>query len=130
MKAAIGEGATESLMEEEEEQRDLGSFRCETVGVAGSVTLEQAVALELAQVVAELVEAVGLSGEVEAGEHGVVDLLGGPAANLSAAMQEGFEEADEAGVGGLCAGVGGRDAGDREGKALEQWEVDMNIEPL
>ena len=57
MKAAVGEGATESLMEEEEEQRDLDSFRCETVGVAGSVTLEQAVALELAQVVAELVEA-------------------------------------------------------------------------
>src|ERR1700740_1685283 len=41
MKAAVGEGATESLMEEEEEQRD--PFRCETVGVAGSVTLEQAV---------------------------------------------------------------------------------------
>jgi hypothetical protein len=34
---------------------------------------------------------------VEAGEDGVVDLLGGPAAKLSAAVQEDFEEADEAG---------------------------------
>ena len=52
-------------------------------------------ALELAQIVAELVQAVGSGGEVEACEDGVVDLLGGPAANLSAAMQEDFEEADE-----------------------------------
>ena len=40
-------------------------------------------ALELAQVVAQLVEAVGAVGEVEGGEDGVVDLLGGPAADVS-----------------------------------------------
>ena len=42
---------------------------------------------------------------MEAGEDGVVDLLGGPAANLSAAMQEDFEEADETGVVNLDAGI-------------------------
>ena len=56
------------------------------VGVAGSVTLQQGVGFELAQVVAELVQAVGCVGEVEGSEDGVVDLLGGPAADLTAAM--------------------------------------------
>src|SRR5215471_835980 len=87
-------------------------------------------ALELAQVVAELVQAVGSGGEVEAGEDGVVDLLGGPAANLSAAMQEDFEEADEARIVDLDPWIANRADGDRESKALEQREVDMNIEPL
>ena len=60
----------------------------------------------------------------------MVDLLGGPAANLSAAMQEDFEEADQTRVVDLDAGIADRADGDREGKALEQREVDMNIEPL
>jgi hypothetical protein len=46
------------------------------------------VSLEPAEIVAELVGPVGVLGEVEGGEDGVVDLLGGPAAELSAAMQE------------------------------------------
>jgi hypothetical protein len=36
------------LVEEQEEQRDLDPFRCETVGVTGAIALEQPVALELA----------------------------------------------------------------------------------
>ena len=39
METAVGEGAAESFVEEEEEQRHLDSFRRETVGVAGAVTL-------------------------------------------------------------------------------------------
>ena len=65
-------------------------------------------ALELAQVVAELVQAIGIGGEVEAGEDGVVDLLSGPAANLSAAVQEDFEKADEACVVDLDPGIADR----------------------
>ena len=87
-------------------------------------------AFELAEIVAQLVQAIGTGGEVEAGENGVVDLLGGPAAHLGAAMQEDFEEADKTGVVDLDAGIADRANGDREGKALEQREVDMNIEPL
>jgi hypothetical protein len=45
-----------------------------------------------------VVQAVGSCGEVEAGEDSVVDLGGGPAANLSAAVQEDFEEANEVGI--------------------------------
>ena len=47
---------------------------------------------------AELVEAVGTLGQVEAGEDGVVDPLCRPAAEVTAAMQEDLEEADGTGV--------------------------------
>ena len=74
MEAAVGERAAEPFVEEQKEQRDLNPFGGEPVGVAGAVTLQQTVAFELAQVVAELVEAVGGVGEVEGGEDGAVDL--------------------------------------------------------
>jgi hypothetical protein len=43
---------------------------------------------EFAQVVAELVETVTFTGEMEGGEDGLVDLIGSPAADVSAAMEE------------------------------------------
>ena len=55
MEAAVGERAAEPFVEEQKEQRDLNPFGGEPVGVAGAVTLQQTVAFELAQVVAELV---------------------------------------------------------------------------
>ena len=58
VKAAVGEWAAEPFVKEEEEQGHVDALRGETVGVAGSITLQQAVAFELAQVVAQLVEAV------------------------------------------------------------------------
>ena len=130
MEAAVGERAAEPLVEEQKEQRDLNPFGGEPVGVAGAVTLQQTVAFELAQVVAELVEAVGGVGEVEGGEDGAVDLLGGPAADMTAAMQEDFKEADDARVVDLDAGIADRADGDRQGEALQEREVDVDVEPL
>ena len=65
MEAAMGERAAEPFVEEEEEQGYLDTFRGKAVGVSGSIALQQPVAFELAQVVAELVQAVGPVGEVE-----------------------------------------------------------------
>ena len=79
MEAAMGERAAEPFVEEEEEQGHLDTFRGEAVGVSGSIPLQQTVAFELAQVVAQLVETVALVREVEGGEDGLVDLLGGAA---------------------------------------------------
>ena len=56
MEAAMGERAAEPFVEEEEEQGHLDAFRGEAVGVSGSITLQQTVTFELAQVVAQLVE--------------------------------------------------------------------------
>jgi hypothetical protein len=55
VEAAVGEGAAEAFVEEQKKQGDLNPLGGETVGVAGAVTLQQPVALQLAQVVAELV---------------------------------------------------------------------------
>ena len=91
VKAAVGKRAAEPFVKEQEEQGDLNPFWGETVGVAGSVTLQQPVGFELAQVVAELVQPVGAVGEVEGGEDGVVDVLGGPATDLTTAVQEDLD---------------------------------------
>src|ERR1700732_776485 len=88
VEAAVGERAAEPLVEEEEEQGHLDAFRGETVGVSGSITLQQPVAFELAQFVAQLVKAVGFLGQAEGGEDGLVDLFGGPAADVAAGVQE------------------------------------------
>src|SRR5271170_4241159 len=130
VKAAVGKRAAKPFVEEQKEQGNLNPFWGETVGVAGAVALQQAVAFELTQVVAELIEAVGAVGEVEGGEDGVVDLLGGPAADMTAAMQEDFEEADDARVVDFDPGIAGRADGDRQGEALQQREVDVDVEPL
>jgi hypothetical protein len=68
VEAAVGKRAAEPFVKEQEEQGDLNPFWGETVGVAGSVTLQQPVGFEFAQVVAELVQPVGAVGEVEGGE--------------------------------------------------------------
>ena len=130
MEAAVGERAAEPFMEEEEEQGDLHTFRGEAVGVSGSIPLQQAVAFEFAQVVAQLVETVAFVREVEGGEDGVVDLFGGPSAEASATVQEDFEETDDARIVDLDAGVADRADGDWQGEALQEREVDVDIEPL
>ena len=58
----MARGSAEPFMEEQKEQRHVDAFWRETVGVARAVALQEAVALELAQVIAELVEAVGTLG--------------------------------------------------------------------
>jgi hypothetical protein len=130
VEAAVGERAAEPFVKEQKEQRNLNPLGSETVGVAGAVALQQTVASELAQVVAELVDAVGAVGEVKGGEGSVVDLLGSPAADMSAAMEQHFEQADDAGVVDLDTGIADRADGGRQGKALQQREVDVDVEPL
>ena len=98
VKAAVGKGTTEPFMEEQKQHRDLNTLQGEAVGVTVAVALQQPMALELSQIVAELIEAVGFIGEVEGGQEGVVDFLRGPTADLSATMQQDFEKADDARV--------------------------------
>src|SRR3979490_1708330 len=49
---------------------------------------------------------------------------------MTAAMQEDFEQADDAGVVDLDPGIADRANGDRQGEALQQWKVDVDVEPL
>ncbi len=130
MEAAVGEGAAQALVEEEEKQRHLDAFLREAVGVARAVALDQAMPFEFAQVVAQLVEAVGLLREVEGVEDGLMDLPGRPAADLRTAMQEDLEQADDARLVDLEAGITHRADRDRLGEALQQREIDMHVEPF
>ena len=60
----------------------------------------------------------------------MVDLFGGPSADVSATVQEDFEETDDARIVDLDAGVANRADGDWDGEALQEREVDVDIEPL
>ena len=60
-------------MEQQEEERYVNAFGRQAVSVAAAVSLQQCVALQLAEVVAELVEFVALRGEPEGGEMCIRD---------------------------------------------------------
>jgi hypothetical protein len=59
VEAGIGEPA-ETLVEEREQERDLHTFGGTPIGVSTAITLEESVAFQLAQIVAELVQSVSL----------------------------------------------------------------------
>src|SRR6202043_3209742 len=54
-------------------------------------------------------------------------LFGGPAADMTGAVQEDFKQADDARVVDLDPGIADRADGDWQGEALQ---VDVDIEPL
>jgi len=91
MEAAVGERATEALVEEQEQERDVNAFSGQAVGVTAAITLQEAVPFELAQVVPELVEAVLFRGKLECCDDGIVNLFGGPPSDGTAVMQENLQ---------------------------------------
>ena len=91
VEAAVGQGTAKALVEEEEQECDLEAFGGEAVGIAAAVALEERVAFQLAQMVAELVQAIGFGGKLEGGEHGLVDLFGGPAADGIAPVEQNLQ---------------------------------------
>src|SRR5215471_18561117 len=100
VEATVGGRTAQALMKEEEQQSNLDAFCREAVGIVSSVPLQQAVSLELAQIVAQLVQAIALLRDPEAGEHGLMDLLSRPAADARAAVQEDLHQPDDAGCRG------------------------------
>ncbi len=67
MKAAVGEWATEALVKKEEQQSHLDALGSQSIGEARAVALKQAMAFELAEIVAELIEEVAIGGQAKAG---------------------------------------------------------------
>src|SRR5207248_4625511 len=59
-----------------------------------------------------------------------MDLLGGPAADVGAAVQEDLHEAYDARLMDLDAGIAHRAFGDRQRDALQQRKVHVNVVPL
>src|SRR5207237_9974099 len=59
-----------------------------------------------------------------------VELRGGAGAERTAAMEQDVEEANDARVVDFDPGRADRADGDRQGEALQQREVDVDVEPL
>jgi hypothetical protein len=100
------------------------------VCITAAIALQEAVTFELAQIVAELVQTVSLVGQVEGGQDGVVNLLRGPTTDGVAAVEQDLQEPNDARIFDPDTGVTNRANGDGEGHALQQREVDMDVEPL
>src|SRR5207245_3974510 len=58
----------------------------------------------------------------------LVELLGAPAADRGAGMQQHLHEANHAGVVDLDAGILGGSKGNRQCQALQEREVDMRVQ--
>ena len=85
---------------------------------------------EFAQIIAELIKTIILIGEMEGGEDGLVDLIGSPASDMSAAMEENLAQADDASIVDFDAGIADRADGDGQSNPLQERKVDVDIEPL
>src|ERR1700745_982110 len=87
-------------------------------------------AVQLAQVIAQLVQAIAPLRETEGGQDGLMYLLGGPATDVCATVQKDFHQPDDARLVDLDAGIEHRADGDRQGDALQEGKVHVNVEPL
>jgi len=130
VKAAVRQRTAQTFVEEQEQQSHLNTFGCQTVGVTATLALEQTVAFEFAEIVAELVQAVGPWGKLEGGEDGGMNLFGGPAANGIATVQQDLQQADDASVMNLDSRISDGTGSEGQGQPLEQGKVHMDIQAL
>jgi Transposase domain (DUF772) len=82
---------------------------------------------QLEEIVAQLVQTIRSFGETEGRADGLVDFLRGPAADVSAAMQQNLEEPNDSSVVDFDAGIADRTDGDRQRNPLQKLEVDVNV---
>ena len=85
---------------------------------------------EFSQVVAKLVKTVGFFGKLKTLENDLVNVLGAPGAEIVATMQQNLQEPDDTRLVDLYPGIVDRPCGDRQGDALQQREVDVDVQPL
>ena len=96
---AIGKRAAHALMEEHEEQGGAGALVGEPLRVTTADALQQAVGLQLVEVVRKLGEPVTFGSEGEARKNLFMDIAGTPAQDLvGAAVQQHLHQVDHAGI--------------------------------
>ncbi len=59
-----------------------------------------------------------------------MNLFGGPAADLRAAMKQNFQQANDPGFMDFDPRVANRTDGERQSDTLQQREVNVDVEPL
>src|SRR6202030_2068218 len=85
---------------------------------------------ELAQVIAQLVQAIASLRETEGGQDGLMDLLGRPTTDVRCTVQEDFHQPDDARLVDLDDGIAHRADGDRQRDELQERKLNVNVEPL
>ena len=130
LEEAVGERTTDALVEEDEEQGRAGPLMDETICVAPTVALQQAMSFQLAQVVSQLGKRVAFGAECEAGKNRLMDIAGTPAQDSGAAMQQHLHQAQHAGIVEFDAGGFMLAGGNGQGQALEEGELDVDVERL
>lgn len=68
--------------------------------------------------------------EAEAGKNRLVDLGGAPSQDLGAGVQQHLHEAEHAGIVDFDTGDSARGGGDRQGEALEQAKIHVDVKRL
>src|ERR1700746_1448558 len=67
---------------------------------------------------------------MEGGEDGLVDLIGSPTSDMSAAMEENLAQANDASIVDFDAGIADRADGDGQSNPLQERKVDVDMEQL
>ena len=127
MKKTVGQGAAQLFVKQDKQQGDFGAFVGEPIGITLAVALDQAVRFHFAEVVAQLVEAVAFVRQTVGREDGVMNLLGAPTSETSAAVQQDFHQTNHPRVMDLDSGKPGRSHGDGQGDPLEERKLDMHV---
>ena len=87
-------------------------------------------AFEFTQVVAKLVKTVGFFRKVEALENDLMNLLGGPAAEVIASMQKNLQEPDGAGLMDFDTRITDRACDDRQcRRSIQNQPVGVELKP-
>ena len=73
MKTAVGQRTTQAFVKKQEQESYLDSLRGELIGVAATVAFQQPVALQFAEIVAKLVQAVTFRGKLESAYSGACE---------------------------------------------------------
>lgn len=128
MKETVGKWAADALMEENEHEAHLDALVREAIGVVMAIAHDQSSGFHFSEVVPELAkgicplrQSVGLDDSlVKESSREALDLVGG--------MEQDFHQVHHAGVLDLDAGYTGSTGGNRQGQALEQRKIEMDVE--
>lgn len=128
MKEAVRKRITNPFMEEDEHEAHLGALISEMIGVVTGVACDQSSGFHFSEVVAELGKGIGSFRQPVGLEDSLVKRGGREALDHIGGMEQGFHEAYHAGILNLDAGDAGSTGGDRQGQALKQGKVDVDVE--
>ena len=128
VKEAVRKRTAHALMEEDEHEADLDAFVGEAIGVVMTVAQDQSPRFHLPKIIPELCDRVIMWRQSVGGEDPFVKRSGREALDLVGGMEQDFHQAQHAGILYLDAGYAGSTRGNRQGQALEQRKIDMDVE--